>query len=102
MCTCVHVDTVSKQQIHVEIQKEGRKKEASKAKQTLKQQGRATQHTRGSHFSKMKNELHVPRVGLEPTTLYTLDKALYIYMYIHVHVHVYVNCTSLVVVVLLM
>ena len=39
--------------------REGRRKEASKVKQTNKQ----------------SNEL--PRVGLEPTTLYTLDRVLY-------------------------
>ena len=50
-------------------EKEGRKKEVSKVKQ-----GKATQHAQGSHFSK-KNEL--PHVGLEPTTLHTLDRALY-------------------------
>ena len=49
-------------------EKEGRKKQA----RSNKQQGKATQHTQGSHFS---------RVGLEPTTLYTLDRALY-YLYI--------------------
>ena len=50
--------------------KEERKKQA----RLNKQQCKATQHTQGSHFS-LKNEL--PRVGLEPTTLYTLDRALY-------------------------
>ena len=55
--------------IHVLMrdEKEGRKKQA----RSNKQQGKATQHTEGSHF---KNEL--PRVGLEPTTLYTLDRVL--------------------------
>ena len=53
-------------------EKEGRKKQA----RSNKQQGKATQHTQGSH---KKNEL--PRVGLEPTTLYTLDRA-------HVYVHI--------------
>ena len=47
-----------------------RKKERSKQGQTNKQ-GKATQHTQGSHFSEL------PQVGLEPTTLYTLDRALY-------------------------
>ena len=51
-----------------------RKKERSKQGQTNKQ-GKATQHTQGSHFSCEAVEL--PRVGLEPTTLYTLDRALY-------------------------
>ena len=62
---------------------EGRKKQA----RSNKQQGKATQHTQGSHFSKTKNEL--PRVGLEPTTLYTLDKALYqlsMYMYMYMYI----------------
>ena len=49
-----------------------RKKERSKQGQTNKQ-GKATQHTQG--IFPRKNEL--PRVGLEPTTLYTLDRALY-------------------------
>ena len=53
-------------------EKEGRKEEASKVN---KQQGKATQHTQGSHFSKGKNEL--PQVEFEPTTLHTLDRALY-------------------------
>ena len=35
-----------------------------------------------------KNEL--PRVGLEPTTLYTLDRALYLYMYVCMYVCTYV------------
>ena len=52
---------------------EGRKKEASKVKQN-----KAKQHStpKAVTFPK-KNEL--PRVGLEPTTLYTLDRALYMY-----------------------
>ena len=51
---------------------EGRKKEASKVKQTNK----AKQHStpKGVTFPK-KNEL--PRVGLKPATLYTPDRALY-------------------------
>ena len=49
-----------------------RKKERSKQGETNKQ-GKATQHTQGS--LPRKNEL--PQVGLEPTTLYTLDRALY-------------------------
>ena len=55
------------------LKDEARKKEASKVKQTNK----AKQHRtpKAVNFSK-KNEL--PRVGLEPTTLYTLDKVLYI------------------------
>ena len=51
-------------------EKEGRKKQA----RSNKQQGKVTQHTQGSYFSQ-ENEL--PRVGLVPTTLYTLDRALY-------------------------
>ena len=72
-----------------------KEKEASKVKQTNK----AKQHStpKAVTFPK-KSEL--PRVGLEPTTLYTLDRALYqlSYMYqgssagwaqlSHVHVHV--------------
>ena len=47
---------------------EGRKKEASKVKQTTRQSN--TTHPRQSLFQR-KNEL--PRVGLEPKPLYTLD-----------------------------
>ena len=48
------------------------KKEASKVKQTNK----AKQHSTPKAVTfPRKNEL--PRVGLEPTTLYTLDRALY-------------------------
>ena len=80
--------SVEKNEIHVkEMKKEGRKKQA----RSYKRQSKATQHTQGSHFSKEKYEL--PRVGIEPTTLYTLDRAfctvhvycsfyMYIYMYI--------------------
>ena len=50
--------------------KEGMKKQA----RSSKQQGKPTQHTQGSHFF-LKNELLW--VGLEPMTLYTLDRALY-------------------------
>ena len=54
------------------MRKKGRKKEASKVKQTNK----AKQHStpKAVTFPK-KNEL--PQVGLEPKTLYTLDRALY-------------------------
>ena len=51
---------------------EGRDKEASKVIQTKQ----SNKHTQGSHFSKVKNELHVPRVRFEPMTLRTLDRAL--------------------------
>ena len=48
--------------MHVlEMKKEGRKKQA----RLNKQQGKATQHTQGSHFSKGRNEL--PRVRLSCT-----------------------------------
>ena len=64
-------------------EKEGRKKEASKIKQTNK----AKQHgTPKAVTFPRKNEL--PRVGLEPTTLYTLDRTHVQYMYIvYTHVH---------------
>ena len=52
--------------------REGRKKEASKVKQTNK----AKQHSTPKAVTfPRKNEL--PRVGLEPTTLRTLDRTLY-------------------------
>ena len=62
--------------------REGRE-ERSKQGQT---NNKASQHStpKAVTFPK-KNEL--PRVGLEPTTLYILDRVL------HVHVHVYV-CVS--------
>ena len=57
---------------------EGQKKEASKVKQTTRQSNTQTSKVKQTpkvvSFPK-KNEL--PRVGLEPTTLYTLDRALY-------------------------
>ena len=67
-------------------EKEGRKKQA----RSNKQQGKATQHTQGSHFSK-KNEL--PQVGLEPTTLYTCIcvfslMGMCVCLCINIHVHV--------------
>ena len=71
MCTYnIHVLLIMRDE------KEGRKKQA----RSYKQQGKAIHHNQGSHFSKeshfpKKNEL--PQVGLEPTTLYTLDRALY-------------------------
>ena len=53
-------------------EKEGRKMQARSNKQQLK----AKQHNTPKAVTfPMKNEL--PRVGLEPTTLYTLDRALY-------------------------
>ena len=69
--TCIHVSY-----IHVYMflneRCEGRKKEASKLKQTNK----AKQHSTPKAVTfPRKNEL--PQVGLEPTTLYTLDRALY-------------------------
>ena len=75
---------------------EGSKKEANKVKQTNK----AKQHSTPKAVTfPRKNEL--PRVGLEPTTLYTLDRALmymYIgscgslmhYMYMYVYMHNYI------------
>ena len=57
-----------------------RKEERSKQDQT---NNKAKQHSTPKEVTfPKKNEL--PRVGLEPTTLYTLDRAFY-----HVHVHVY-------------
>ena len=51
-------------------------KERSKQGQTNKQTNKAKQHsTPKAVIFPRKNEL--PRVGLEPTTLYTLDRALY-------------------------
>ena len=47
--TCVHVDTVSDGEIHVEMQKEGMKKERSKQGKTNIET--TTQQTQGSHFS---------------------------------------------------
>ena len=56
-------------------EKEERKKQARSNKQTRQSN---TAHPRQSLFTKKKNEL--PRVGLEPTTLHTLDRALYQYV----------------------
>ena len=76
--------TVSIQQLHhvQQLMRDERKKgERSKQGQT---NNKAKQHStpKAVTFPK-KNEL--PRVGLEPTTLYTLDRALY-------HVHVLYEC----------
>ena len=61
--------------MHVREMKEGRKKERSKQGET---NNKAKQHStpKTVTFPK-KNEL--PQVGLEPTTLCTLDRALYQY-----------------------
>ena len=72
-------------------EKEGRKKQARSNKQTTRQSN--TVHPKAVSFPK-KNELH--RVGLEPTTLHSIDRHMYMYMYIctilhvQIHVHVYV------------
>ena len=58
----------------LERDEEGRKKEASKVKQTNK--AKKYKHPRQSH-SQRKNEL--PRVGLEPTTC--IHVHMYMYMY---------------------
>ena len=57
------------------------KKERSKQGQTNKQGKHSTPNSKAVTFPK-KNEL--PRVGLEPTTLYTLDRALYQLMYMYI------------------
>ena len=62
--------------------REGRKKEASKVKQTNK----AKQHSTPKAVTfPRKNEL--PRVGLEPTTLYTPDMYMYIYTCMYMYIH---------------
>ena len=68
MCICVYM-----------LMRDGerRKKEASKVKQTNKAKQHSTPKAVAFH---KKNEL--PRVGLKPTTLYTLNRALY-HTYIH-------------------
>ena len=74
-------------------EKEERKKQARSNKQTNK----AKQHSTPKAVTfPRKNEL--PQVGLEPTTLYTLDRALYqlsmyisIYNYIHIHMYMYAH-----------
>ena len=56
---------------------EGRKKEASKVKQTTRQSN--TAHPRQSLFlRKMRQKNELSQVELEPTTLYTLDRTSYI------------------------
>ena len=62
------------------MKKEGRKKQA----RSNKQQCKATQAVT---FPK-KNEL--PQVGLEPTTLYTLDRALYQLRYMYMYTCMYI------------
>ena len=76
------------------------KKERSKQGQTNKQTNKAKQHSSPKAVTfPRKNEL--PRVGLEPTTLYTLDRVLYQLSYrgssagwaqiSHVHVYTHVG-----------
>ena len=83
--------TVSIQQLHhvQQLMRDERKKgERSKQGQT---NNKAKQHStpKAVTFPK-KNELS--RVGLEPTTLYTLDRALYHVYTVHVHIHVLYVC----------
>ena len=77
-----------------------RKKERSKQGQTNKQTNKAKQHSTPKAVTfPRKNEL--PRVGLEPTTLYTQDRVLYQLSYrgssagwaqiSHVHVYTHVG-----------
>ena len=65
---------------------EGRKKEASKVKQTTRQSN--TAHPRQSLFlRKIRQKNELSQVELEPTTLYTLDRTSYITA-AHPNVHV--------------
>ena len=70
---CIHYVTFSTSLLMFLMtdEKEERKKQARSNKQTRQSN---TAHPRQSLFPR-KNEL--PQVGLEPTTLYTLDRALY-------------------------
>ena len=78
--------------MHVRETKEGRKKEASKVKQTNK----AKQHStpKAVTFPK-KNEL--PRVGLEPTTLHTLDRALDLYIHVCIYIMYIVHSANIII-----
>ena len=61
--------------VHVHVLMRDEKKESAEASK-VKQTNKAKQHsTPKAVTSPKKNEL--PRVGLEPTTLYTLDRALH-------------------------
>ena len=62
-------------------EKEERKKQARSNKQTNK----AKQHSTPKAVKKL------PRVGLEPTTLYTLDRALYQLSYTYMYMYVQIN-----------
>ena len=63
--------------IHVLMRDERRREERSKQGQT---NNKAKQHSTPKAVTlPKKNEL--PQVGLEPTALYTLDRALHMYMY---------------------
>ena len=57
-----------------------RKKKARKVKQTTI---KAKQHSTPKAVT-FPNKNELPRVGLEPMTLYTLDRVLYMYMEVHV------------------
>ena len=67
-------------------EKEERKKQARSNKQTRQSN---TAHPRQSLFLE-KNEL--PRVGLEPMTLYTLDRTLYLYMMVTLFIRCTMRC----------
>ena len=88
----LHVVYVHVVYVHVIMrdEKEGRKKQARSNEQTRLSN---TAHPRQSLFKKTKNKL--PRVGFEPTTLYTHVHITYYYMptlYIHVvYVHVWLG-----------
>ena len=75
MCTCIYI---------VEMQKEGRKKQTN---------NKVKRHSTPKAVTfQVKNEL--PRVGLEPTAPYTLDRTFYHVEVAKVlHVHMY-NCCS--------
>ena len=70
-CACNYILIVHVYMFLMRDEKEERRKQARSNKQTRQ---RNTAHPRQSLFPR-KNEL--PQVGLEPTTLYTLDRALY-------------------------
>ena len=72
-CRCTTSIYIIHVHVHVLMRDERRKEERSKQDQT---NNKAKQHStpKAVNFPK-KNEL--PQVGLEPTTLYSLDRALY-------------------------
>ena len=90
-CICLHVYKVQVQYIHVHVlmrdKKEGRKQGQTNRK--------AKQYSTPKVVTFLENKNELPRVGLEPTTLYTLNRALNLPLHVCIHVYGQPDCTPL-------